>query len=127
MTEGSSFVPEGWPRVVPRIVVGDPQGLVRFVQEVFAAKGGFNADRPSELWIGGSVIMISSPLAREVMTAFLYVYVEDVDATYRKAIAAGATSLEEPTDMPYGDRRAMLRDPWDNTWQIATHGGRFTP
>jgi PhnB protein len=35
--------------------------------------------------------------------------------------------LEDPRDMPYGDRRAMIGDPSGNTWQIATHGGRFTP
>jgi uncharacterized glyoxalase superfamily protein PhnB len=58
---------------------------------------------------------------RDPMPAFLYVYVDDTDSTYRRAIAADATSLEEPADMPYGDRRAMVRDAWGNTWQIATH------
>jgi PhnB protein len=47
--------------------------------------------------------------------------VKDADATYRSAIVAGATSLEAPDDMPYGDRRAMVRDPGGNVWQIATH------
>jgi uncharacterized glyoxalase superfamily protein PhnB len=55
------------------------------------------------------------------MPAFLYVYVDDSDSTYKRALLAGATSLEEPADMPYGDRRAMVRDRWGNTWQIATH------
>jgi glyoxalase/bleomycin resistance protein/dioxygenase superfamily protein len=58
--------------------------------------------------------------SRESSTAFLYVYVVDVDANYARAIAADATSLEVPADMPYGDRQAMARDPWGNTWQIAT-------
>jgi PhnB protein len=57
------------------------------------------------------------------MAAFLYVYVDDTDATYRGALAAGATALEEPADMPYGDRRGMVTDSWGNTWQIATHRG----
>jgi PhnB protein len=65
-------------------------------------------------------VMVSGEGQRESMPAFLYVYVEDVDATHRRAIAARATSLEEPTDLPYGDRRAMVRDAWGNTWQIAT-------
>jgi uncharacterized glyoxalase superfamily protein PhnB len=47
-------------------------------------------------------------------------YVEDADATYQRAIVAGAVSLEAPADMPYGDRRAMIRDPGGNVWQIAT-------
>ena len=50
---------------------------------------------------------------------FLYVYVDDVDATYRSALRAGAHPLEEPFDTPYGDRRCMVRDRWGNTWQIA--------
>lgn len=55
------------------------------------------------------------------MAAFLYVYVEDADRTYQRAVDAGAISIEEPTDTPYGDRRATLRDSWGNMWQIATH------
>ena len=71
--------------------------------------------------------MVGSAMHRKTMPAFLYVYVEDADAVYRHALERGAVSLEEPEDMPYGDRRAMVQDPWGNTWQIATHGGRFTP
>lgn len=58
---------------------------------------------------------------REPTPAFLYVYVEDADSTFRRAIAAKAISLEEPADMSYGDRRATVKDEWGNTWQIATH------
>jgi PhnB protein len=47
--------------------------------------------------------------------------VEDADSTYTRAIEANAVSIEAPTDMPYGDRRAMVRDEWGNTWQMATH------
>jgi uncharacterized glyoxalase superfamily protein PhnB len=61
---------------------------------------------------------------RDPMPAFLYVYVDDTDSTYKRAVAADATSLEEPADMPYGDRRAMVRDAWGNVWQIATHKHR---
>jgi PhnB protein len=58
------------------------------------------------------------------MPTFLYVYVPDADSTYGRAIAAGAEALEAPADMFYGDRRATVRDPWGNIWQIATYGGR---
>jgi uncharacterized glyoxalase superfamily protein PhnB len=54
------------------------------------------------------------------MPAFLYVYVPDTDTTYQRALAAGALSLEEPRDLPYGDRRGMVKDRWGNVWQIAT-------
>ncbi len=57
--------------------------------------------------------------ARDRFPAFLYVYVDDADAAYRRALAAGAVALEEPFDTPYGDRRAMVRDPFGNVWQIA--------
>lgn len=71
--------------------------------------------------IGDSVVMISDTRIRSPMPAFLYVYVNDTDATYRRALDAGARSLEEPSDVPYGDRRCMVEDKWGNTWQIATH------
>jgi uncharacterized glyoxalase superfamily protein PhnB len=54
------------------------------------------------------------------MPAFLYLYVDDIDTTYERALKAGAVSLEEPGDMPYGDRRGMVEDPCGNIWQIAT-------
>jgi len=120
-------VPEGWPSVVPRIVADDPETLVAFVKNVFDASGTFNEERPSELRIGDSMVMISGPEGRDPIPAFLYVYVPDIDLSYQRALASGATSLEEPLDLPYGDRRAMIRDRWGNRWQIATHSGRFTP
>ena len=121
------YKPDGWPVVIPRIVVDEPEPLVGFVKHVFGATGNFNPDRPSELRIGESMIMISGSSDRDQMPAFLYVYVEDTDLTYRRALDSGATSIEEPRDLPYGDRRAMVRDGWGNVWQIATHSGRFTP
>jgi PhnB protein len=124
---GSTHVPKGWPTVAPRILVDDPEGLVRFIQTVFEATGDYNAERPTELAIGDSMIMISGSIEREIATAFLYIYVRDTDSTYASARANGAISIEEPSDMPYGDRRAMVKDGWGNTWQIATHGGKFTP
>jgi PhnB protein len=54
-----------------------------------------------------------------------YVYVENADETYRRAVDAGARPLEEPRDLPYGDRRGMVEDVWGNTWQIATYLGQF--
>jgi len=64
--------------------------------------------------------MVSGVEFRGAMPAFLYVYVDDVDATYQSALAAGAESLEAPQVVPYGDRRSMVQDAWGNVWQIAT-------
>jgi uncharacterized glyoxalase superfamily protein PhnB len=111
--------PEGWPTVIPRIVANDSERLVRFIKNVFDASGDYESSRPSSLRIGDSVIMISEPGPRPLTPAFLYVYVSDVEAAYRRALDAGARSLEEPTDTPYGDRRCMVEDEWGNTWQIA--------
>jgi len=65
--------------------------------------------------------MVSGVGPRQAMPSFLYLYVDDTDATYERALTAGAVSLEEPEDLPYGDRRAMVEDPTGNVWQIATH------
>jgi PhnB protein len=123
MTE---HIPEGWPALIPRIAVDSPEGLVSFLRDVFGTVGDFHSNRPSELRFGDSILMVGSTIDREPTTAFLYVYVYDTDATFQRALDRDAVPLEEPQDMPYGDRRAMIRDPWGNTWQIATHGGAFT-
>ena len=95
--------------------------MVRFVKEVFRGQGEFQVNRPAEIRIGDSLIMISDGGGlREPVSAFLYVYVENVDETYRRAVEAGAETRELPSDLPYGDRRAMVKDAWGNLWQIAS-------
>ncbi|WP_163507588.1 VOC family protein [Fodinicola acaciae] len=116
------FRPAGWHCVTPRIVASQPDALVDFVRAVFDADGTYDAGRPTELRIGDSRLLISGTGEREPMAAFLYVYVPDTDATFRRAMANGAESIEDPAAQPYGDRRAMIRDPHGNLWQIATHG-----
>ena len=123
----NSFTPPGWNTVTPRIVVREPERFVTFLQHVFAATGSFERFKPSVLRIGDSLIMVSEAGPRQVAPAFLYVYVADIDAAYRRALEAGALSLEAPSDLPYGDRRCMLEDPWGNLWQIATHVSQSSP
>jgi PhnB protein len=118
----SHFAPEGWHTITP-IVAPDAKQLVEFLKHVFGGTGEYRQTVPCEIRIGDSVLMISDAGIRSPQTAFLYVYVNDTDATYHRALGAGARSLEEPSDMPYGDRRCMVEDPWGNTWQIATHMG----
>jgi uncharacterized glyoxalase superfamily protein PhnB len=119
-TERSHFIPEGWSSVTPRIVVHDAKQLVEFLKKVFGATGEYRQDVPSVIRIGDSQVMISDVGIRSPMAAFLYVYVSDADAAYQRALDAGARLLEEPAEMPYGDRRCMVEDKWGNTWQIAT-------
>src|SRR5262249_37997485 len=108
----------GLHSVTPRMVVSDVAGQIAFLRAVFDATGDAHVGRPAEIRIGDSVVLVTAAGDREVFPAFLYVYVGDADAVYARALAAGATSLEEPFDTPYGDRRAMVRAPFRNHWQL---------
>ena len=123
----SGIAPVGWNTITPRIVAQDARGLVGFVQYVFGAAGEFAYDRPSIMVIGNSRLMIGESGARDPKSAFLYVYVQDADLSYRRALERGATSIEAPFDTPYGDRRCMVEDPWGNRWQIAVHRMERSP
>ncbi|WJR80637.1 VOC family protein [Bradyrhizobium sp. NP1] len=122
LSQSKRHQPAGWPTIIPRIITRDVDGLVGFMRTVFNADCTRRGEGPAELRIGDSIVMVSNGDGlREARSAFLYVYVEDADEIYRRAIKAGAHTVEEPLDMPYGDRRAMVRDAWGNLWQIATH------
>jgi uncharacterized glyoxalase superfamily protein PhnB len=112
--------PDGWHSVTPRLVVYDVERLVRFLRQTFDAAGEILEDGPAVMTIGDSRVMVSGAGLRDPVAGFLYVYVDDVDRTYQRALEAGATTLEEPQDLDYGDRRAMVVDPSGNMWQIAT-------
>lgn len=92
---------------------------MEFLRQAFEATALVAPGRPAEVRVGDSLVLVSSSAEREAFAAFLYVYVADADETYRRATAAGAATLEAPLDTPYGDRRAMVRDPFGNTYQIA--------
>src|SRR5262245_34065388 len=102
MTKG---IPEGWHSITPRLVVEESATLVAFLKQAFGATGEIHTESPSVMKIGDSMVMVSGVGPREAMPAFLYLYVEDADATYQRAMNAGAVSIEEPWDTPYGDRR----------------------
>jgi PhnB protein len=118
----SQYTPKGWHTVTPRIVVQEAKELIDFIKRVFEASGDYQSDRPAVVTIGDSHIMISDAGIRSPSPAFLYIYVADPDATYVRALTAGAHSVEAPLDTPYGDRRCMVEDKWGNTWQIARTG-----
>jgi len=110
---------DGYRSVTPRIVVVDVVAQVNFLRSVFGATGDVEPGRPAEVLIGDSLLMISSTTERATFPAFLYIYVDDADAAFARAIDAGATVIEDPVDTPYGDRRAMVSDPFGNVFQIA--------
>jgi uncharacterized glyoxalase superfamily protein PhnB len=119
--------PPGFHAVTPRMFVDDVAAQVEFLRVVFDASGEVHADRPAEIRLGDSLVLVSSAAERGRFPAFLYIYVDDADSRYRRALDAGATSLEEPLDTPYGDRRAMVRDRFGNVYQIATATHRVEP
>ncbi|MGB7796626.1 MAG: VOC family protein [Pseudonocardiaceae bacterium] len=118
-------LPEGYHTLTPRMVVADVAGAVQFLRATFNASGDVAADRPAEIRIGDSLVMVTPVGERDLFPALLYVYVADADETYHRALVAGAVTLEAPLDTPYGDRRAMVRDPFGNIFQIAHR--RATP
>jgi uncharacterized glyoxalase superfamily protein PhnB len=106
------------------MVVSDAAAAVEFLRTVFHATGEVVSGRPAEIRIGDSVVLVSEAGERETFPAFLYVYVDDADTTYQRALATGAVSVEKPWDTPYGDRRAMVCDAFGNLFQIANQRTR---
>jgi PhnB protein len=120
--------PAGYHTVTPYLAVPDAEGLIDFMVNVFDAKEREIIRKPdgqikhAEIEIGDSVIMLGSTSSTfGTATATLYVYVEDADATYQKALNTGAISLSEPANQFYGDRHAGVKDANGISWWIATH------
>src|SRR5688500_14667617 len=116
-------IPEGYHSVTPYLVAKEAPALIDFLTNVFGATIKERMDGPdglvmhSELQIGDSVVMLASECEKAVATSsMLYVYVPDVDATYNKAIEAGAVSIDEPKDQFYGDRSGGFKDMAGNQW-----------
>lgn len=105
-----------------RPYVYGPPSLLDFVQETFGAEVVERAGGEVELRIGDSMLALSLGDHGEG-SASIHVYVEDADAVYERALRAGATSIAEPTDKPYQERMAGVRDAAGNTWWISTYVG----
>ena len=128
MTERARGVPDGYHSVNPYIVVGDVEGLIEFLGQALGAieRGDreISADGTighAEVQIGDSVVMLSQATAAyPSRPSVLFVYVTDVDAVCRDAVAAGAKPILEPSKQPWGDRVGGFHDPFDNRWWVAT-------
>jgi PhnB protein len=120
--------------VTPYLTVQGAAKLIDFLKQAFEAKEIHCMTRPdgvighAEVRIGDSVVMMSEACGEwKPMPAMLYLYVEDVDAVYQRALEKGATSLREPMDQFYGDRSGGVQDPCGNHWHIATHKEDIPP
>lgn len=129
----SNPIPKGFRTLTPYPVVQDATVLIDFLKRTFDAEeifqtvgsaGGIHA----EVRVGDSMLMLggggpglswrgeSHPMA-------FHVYVEDTDAVYQRALAAGASSIQQPADQAYGERSGSVKDAAGNYWYIATHKG----
>jgi PhnB protein len=121
-------IPEGYHSLTPYLTVEGAAQLIEFLKKAFDAQERHRSTRPdgtvwhAELFVGNSPVMIAEPTeAWKPMSTALYFYLDDVDAAYKRALAAGATSMMPPTDQFYGDRMAGVLDPSKNIWWLATH------
>ena len=125
---GVEPIPAGYHSVTPYLIVHGADRLLDFLKDAFAAEERFRMTAPdgsirhAEARIGDSVVMLAEASAQwPAMPASLHLYVENCDAVYRRALDAGATSVQEPADQFYGDRSGGVRDSVGNVWWIATH------
>jgi len=128
------FIPEGHNSVSPYLIVPGAGKLIDFAKATFDAKELHRSARPdgtvqhAEVRIGDSIVMIAEATPDFRPTpGVIHVYVNDVDATYKRALQAGATSMREPAHQFYGDRNAGVKDAFGNQWWIATHTEDVSP
>ena len=127
-----SYTPEDYSTVSPYLVVDGASATIAFLKHAFGAtEKARHSDesglvRHSEVRIGECVVMISDPVPPDwpAMAAHVHLYVPDVDAAYRRALEAGATSVQAPAQKEDDeDRRGGVKDAGGTTWWIATRVG----
>jgi PhnB protein len=129
-------IPEGYRRVTPYLIVDGASAAIEFYTSVFGATERMRMSAPegkvghAELDLGDSVIMLAdespevdarSPSTVGGSPVSLHVYVEDADATFKRALDAGAKTLQPVEDKFYGDRSGTFEDPFGHRWHVATH------
>ena len=131
-----SPIPPGHPAVSPYLIVDDASRALEFYRKAFGATELMRHAGPggkighAEVRIGDSIVMLADehpevnargPKAFGGSPVRLHVYVRDVDAVARQAIAAGAKVVQPVQDQFYGDRNGTLEDPFGHEWHISTH------
>ncbi len=135
-------IPDGYATVTPYLYVRDAARAIDFYTKAFAAIELYRLASPdgrighAEILIGTSRIMLADefpemnvkgPQSLEGTSVGFLIYVEDVDARFDRAIAAGATVVRPLKDQFYGDRSGSLADPFGHSWTIATHVEDVSP
>ncbi|HZL73079.1 MAG TPA: VOC family protein [Planctomycetota bacterium] len=133
--------PDRFHSVTPHLNVQGAARAIEFYRKAFGAEELFRLPTPdgkvlhAEIKIGDSIIMLGdeipemmpAPFVRGNLPVTIHLYVDDCDAVYRRATEAGATPMGPPTDMFWGDRYAVVRDPFGQNWSIATQIRDLTP
>jgi PhnB protein len=127
-SKGESYLPKGLNNVNPYLHPRRAEPLIAFLKRAFGAQEVARYASPdgvvhhAQVRIGDSIVEMGEAHDKyEPMPAMFYIYVPDCDALYHRALAAGAKSLHELTDQPYGDRNSAVTDDFGNIWYIATH------
>lgn len=128
------FIPDGFHTVTPYLTVEGADRLLAFLkaafdaEEVLCMKRSDGTINHAAVRIGDSMIELADAKADWApMPGAIHLYVQDADATYQRSLQAGATSLQEPADMYYGERGAAVKDPVGNHWYIATRTEDLSP
>jgi uncharacterized glyoxalase superfamily protein PhnB len=126
--KATGHMPEGLRTVTPFLHPRGADRMIDFLKQAFGAEEESRAQSPdgvihhATVKIGDSMIEMGEAHGPwQPMPTTFFMYVDDVDSLYRRAVASGAASQGEPADQPYGDRVAGVSDPFDNLWYIATH------
>jgi len=122
------YKPDDYSTVSPYLIVNGAEATIEFLKKVFDATelrrfpDQFGKLMHAEVSIEDCVIMLADPAPPEwpALPANVHVYVRDVDATYRRALEAGAVSVQEPIRKEDEDKRGGVRDAGGTTWWIAT-------
>ena len=126
-------VPDGFHTVTPYLIVKGAAAAIEFYKKAFGATEVLRHSDPSgrighaQIKIGNSFIMMGEQMENPGVwenagsSMMMYVYVEDVDALFNRAVAAGGKAIMPVTDMFYGDRSGALTDPFGHVWCLATH------
>ena len=136
-------IPDGYPVIAPYLVVKGGAAAIDFYTRVFGATERMRMADPAsgavwhaEILIGGCLLMIGDacpemqaldPITIGGSPVGLHLYVEDVDAIFARAIAAGAKPVHAVETKFYGDRSGSLTDPFGHLWHIATHVEDVSP
>lgn len=136
-------IPDGYSTVTATITVREAEKAIEFYKKVFDAKELYRFLGPdgktimhAEIMIGNSVVMLAdempdmgcrSPQSIGGTSSSIYLYVNDADETFNKAVSSGAKPLMPIMDGFWGDRFGSIEDPFGHIWGIATHKKDMTP